>query len=59
MIIVFLKYASTQKTPEPKKTQEVEKPVVKEVVIQAPEVHEGGLKDQVPATESHHGESLG
>jgi hypothetical protein len=59
MIIVFLKYASTRKVPEPKKPEEIEKPAVKEVVTQIPIVHERGLKAKVPASETHHGESLG
>jgi len=45
--------------PEPKKPEEVEKPVVKEVATQTPVVKDGGLKAKIPANEAHHGESLG
>lgn len=59
MIIVFLKYASTRKDPEPKKTKEEEKPVVKEITTQAQVVHDGGLQTIDPSGGAHLGESLG
>jgi hypothetical protein len=62
MIIVFLKYASTRKAPEPKKTKEEEKPVVKEVTTQPPVVHDGhdgNLQSVDPNAGAHLGESLG
>ncbi|KAJ5109866.1 hypothetical protein N7532_002511 [Penicillium argentinense] len=63
MIIVFLKYASTRKVPEPKVIKEVEKPVpTKEVTKETPTrvVHESGHKSETPyIAEAHLVESLG
>ncbi|CAI7653400.1 unnamed protein product [Penicillium glandicola] len=60
MIIVFLKYASTRKTPEPKQTKQAEKPVVvKETATETRVVQDGGIQRVVPSAEAHLGESLG
>jgi len=60
MIIVFLKYASTRKVPEPKVVKEVEKPVPKEVTKETHVVHDTGIPpNSPPIAESHLGESLG
>ncbi|KAK4866647.1 hypothetical protein LT330_008200 [Penicillium expansum] len=60
MIIVFLKYASTRKTPEPKQAKQVEKPAVtKEITTETRVVRDGGIQTAVPSAEAHLGESLG
>ncbi|KAJ5566822.1 hypothetical protein N7535_006128 [Penicillium sp. DV-2018c] len=59
MIIVFLKYASTRKGPEPKQVKEAEKPVVtKEAVNETRLVQDAAIQADIPP-ESHLGESLG
>ncbi|KAJ5720959.1 uncharacterized protein N7483_008893 [Penicillium malachiteum] len=60
MMIVFLKYASTQKVHEPPKTvKEVEKPV-KEAAKETRVIHEtGGRTEMRSISEIHLGESLG
>jgi hypothetical protein len=59
MIIVFLKYASTRKDPEPKQVKEVEKPVVtKETAIETRLTQDAAIQADIPA-EAHLGESLG
>ncbi|KAJ6177948.1 hypothetical protein N7519_008409 [Penicillium mononematosum] len=60
MIIVFLKYASTRKVPEPKQAKREEKPAVtKETVTETRVVQDGGIETVVPSAEAHLGESLG
>lgn len=60
MIIVFLKYASTRKVPEPKKkSQEAEEPVVKEITTKTEVVHEGNHQVVDSNAGAHLGESLG
>ncbi|CAG8386607.1 unnamed protein product [Penicillium salamii] len=59
MIIVFLKYASTRKVPEPKKAKEEEKPVVKEITTKTQVVHDTGLQTIDGSDGAHLGESLG
>ncbi|KAJ5757423.1 uncharacterized protein N7511_006117 [Penicillium nucicola] len=60
MIIVFLKYASTRKVPEPAKAKEIEKPVVtKEIAAETRTVHENGTTTIPSTSEAHLGESLG
>ncbi|CAI7564444.1 unnamed protein product [Penicillium viridicatum] len=59
MIIVFLKYASTRKVPEPKQVKQAEKPaVIKETATETRVVPDGGIQT-VPSADSHLGESLG
>ncbi|KAJ5717667.1 hypothetical protein N7488_003313 [Penicillium malachiteum] len=60
MMIVFLKYASTQKVHEPPKTvKEVEKPV-KEPARETRVIHETGSRPEMHSiSEIHLGESLG
>ncbi|OQE34941.1 hypothetical protein PENCOP_c015G05207 [Penicillium coprophilum] len=60
MIIVFLKYASTRKEPEPKKAKQVEKPVItKEIITENRVAQDGGIQTDIPSAELHLGESLG
>ncbi|KGO68172.1 Protein of unknown function DUF1640 [Penicillium italicum] len=60
MIIVFLKYASTRKVPEPKQSKRVEKPAVtKETTTESRAGQDGGIQTVVPSAEAHLGESLG
>ncbi|KAJ5822741.1 hypothetical protein N7447_005081 [Penicillium robsamsonii] len=60
MIIVFLKYASTRKEPEPKKVKKAEQPVVaKEIATEPRVVQDGGIQTDTPSAEAHLGESLG
>ncbi|KAJ5471130.1 hypothetical protein N7530_008487 [Penicillium desertorum] len=60
MIIVFLKYASTRKVPEPKQAKREEKPAVtKQTVTETRVVQDGGIETVVPSAEAHLGESLG
>ncbi|KAJ5205444.1 Protein of unknown function DUF1640 [Penicillium cf. griseofulvum] len=60
MIIVFLKYASTRKEPEPKKVKKTEKPIVtKETTPETRVVQDSGMKSDTPSAEAHLGESLG
>ncbi|KAJ5201285.1 hypothetical protein N7449_006088 [Penicillium cf. viridicatum] len=60
MIIVFLKYASTRKVPEPKQVKQAEKPVViKETATETRVVQDGGIQRVVPSADGHLGESLG
>jgi len=58
MIIVFLKYASTRKVPDPSKVDVVEKPVDKQVTKETHVVHDTGIQTDLPS-ETHLGESLG
>lgn len=60
MIIVFLKYASTRKVPEPKQVKQAEKPaVIKETVTETRVAQDGGIQTVVPSADTHLGESLG
>ncbi|KAJ5375539.1 Protein of unknown function DUF1640 [Penicillium concentricum] len=60
MIIVFLKYASTRKEPEPKKVKKAEQPVVtKEIATETRVVQDGAIQTDTPSAEAHLGESLG
>lgn len=60
MIIVFLKYASTRKVPEPTKIKEVEKPVIaKETAAETRIVHDAPRSDTPSVSEANLGESLG
>ncbi|KAJ5933001.1 hypothetical protein N7516_007490 [Penicillium verrucosum] len=59
MIIVFLKYASTRKVPEPKQVKEAEKPPVKETTTETRVVQDGAIQAAVPSADGHLGESLG
>ncbi|KAJ5984953.1 hypothetical protein N7522_012149, partial [Penicillium canescens] len=60
MIIVFLKYASTRKVPEPTKVKEVEKPVVtKEIATETRVIHDNGATTIPSTSETHLGEPLG
>lgn len=60
MIIVFLKYASTRKVPEPKQAKQVEKPaVIKETPTETRVIQDGGIQTVVPSADAHLGESLG
>lgn len=60
MIIVFLKYASTRKVPEPTKIKEVEKPVItKETAAETRIVHDAPRGDTPSVSEANLGESLG
>lgn len=59
IIIVFLKYASTLKVPEPAKPQEAEKPVIKEVATKTQVVYDGDLQTTDSNVGAHLGESLG
>ncbi|EKV12224.1 MOZ protein represents a chromatin-associated acetyltransferase [Penicillium digitatum] len=60
MIIVFLKYASTRKVPEPKQTKQAKKPTVtKEAATETRLVQDGGIQIDGPSVEMHLGESLG
>ncbi|KAJ5598487.1 hypothetical protein N7537_008571 [Penicillium hordei] len=60
MIIVFLKYASTRKVPEPKQVKQAEKPaVVKETTTETRVAQDGGIQTAVPSADAHLGESLG
>ncbi|KXG50378.1 Protein of unknown function DUF1640 [Penicillium griseofulvum] len=60
MIIVFLKYASTRKEPEPKKAKKMEHPVItKETTPETRVVQDSGIQTDTPSAEAHLGESLG
>jgi hypothetical protein len=60
MIIVFLKYASTRKEPEPKKVKKMEQPVVtKETAPETRVVQDSGIQTDTPSADAHLGESLG
>ncbi|KAJ5521222.1 hypothetical protein N7527_005337 [Penicillium freii] len=60
MIIVFLKYASTRKVPEPKQVKQAEKPaVIKETATETRVAQDGGIQPVVPSADTHLGESLG
>lgn len=60
MIIVFLKYASTRKVPEPKQAKQEEKPAVtKETATETRVVQDGGLQTVDPSAKAHLSESLG
>ncbi|KAF9245150.1 hypothetical protein DTO006G1_9654 [Penicillium roqueforti] len=60
MIIVFLKYASVHKAPEPKQAKQAEKPAAsKEIATEARAVQDGGIQTVFPSAEAHLGESLG
>ncbi|OQD61642.1 hypothetical protein PENPOL_c016G05801 [Penicillium polonicum] len=59
MIIVFLKYASTRKVPEPKQVKQAEKPaVIKETATETRVAQDGGIQT-APSADTHLGESLG
>lgn len=60
MIIVFLKYASTRKVPEPKDKEVIEKPVAREVTTETRVVNDAGIQTDLPSVpEAHLGETLG
>ena len=60
MIIVFLKYASVHKVPEPKQAKQAEKPAAsKEIATEVRAVQDGGIQTVFPSAEAHLGESLG
>ncbi|KAJ5127661.1 hypothetical protein N7448_008440 [Penicillium atrosanguineum] len=58
MIILFLKYSSTRKVPDPPKVETVEKPVDKQVTKETHVVHDIGSQTEISPA-AHLGESLG